>query len=77
MEAWDCEPQEILDEEPEERSKIFRMRKFEGLSTKEVADKMNINEKKVHYNISIVMEKMKEGLKNYLPMILLLLQLSL
>ena len=58
----------VLDGESEERSEIFRLRKFGGYSTKEVAEKLNINEKKVHYNMGVIMEKMAEVLKNYLTL---------
>ena len=64
----------VLDNENEERAKIFRMRKFDGMSTREVADELNINEKKVHYNISVVMEIMKEKLKGYIPVLLMMFQ---
>ncbi|MCH7535842.1 MAG: sigma-70 family RNA polymerase sigma factor, partial [Bacteroidetes bacterium] len=63
----------ILDAEPEIRAQIFRMRKFEGLSTKEVADKLNINEKRVHYNIGVMMDIMRIKLKDYLPLLLVVL----
>ena len=61
----------VLDKEQEDIRSIFTMIKFESRSPKEVAQKLNITERKVRYHIGILTDKMQEALKRFLPLLIL------
>jgi len=51
---------------PEQCRKTIILSRFEGLSNKEIADKMNISLKGVEYHITKALKMLKENLKDYL-----------
>ncbi|QIL37951.1 RNA polymerase sigma-70 factor [Pedobacter sp. HDW13] len=52
----------ITEELPERCREVFSMSRFEQLSNKEIAEKMNISEKTVEGHITAALKKMKEKL---------------
>ena len=51
---------------PEQRKKVFRMSRFEGLKYKEIAEQLNISPKTVENHMGMAMKFMREELKDYL-----------
>ncbi len=64
---------EILSKEDEQRQKIFRLNRFDGLTSKEIAEKIGMPVSTVKYHISMVMKKMQEQLAQYLTILLFIL----
>lgn len=58
---------------PSRCREIFIMNKFDGKKQKEIADELNISIKTVETQISIAYRKLREELKNCLPLLLFLL----
>ena len=71
------EIQEIIDaslESVSSQSKsIFEMSRYEQLSNKDIAAKMNLSVKSIEYHITKVLSLLRTNLKDYLPLILPLL----
>jgi RNA polymerase sigma-70 factor (family 1) len=59
----------ITEELPERCREIFSMSRFEQLSNKEIAGKMNISEKTVEGHITTAIKKLKEKLGNGNPLL--------
>ena len=57
---------------PERRRMIFEMSRFEGLKYAEIADKLKISIKTVEGQMSKALEFMRIKLKDYLPLIILM-----
>lgn len=62
---------EILDELPPKRRKIYELSRIEGLSYKEIAEKMNISEKTVETHIRLSLKTIKEALSKILVLLVL------
>ncbi len=62
---------------PEKVVKTFRMSRVEGLTYKEIAEKMNISVKMVEYYISIALKNFRSGLAHYTNALSLLLAIML
>lgn len=62
----------ILKEVPELSKNVFIASRFRGMTYKEIAEKYNVSERKVKREISKVLELMRIGLKDYLPLLLFL-----
>ena len=60
---------------PEGCSRIFRMSKYERLKYREIADALNISEKTVENQMGKALKLLRESLKDYLPVLLLLIYL--
>lgn len=56
-----------LDEVGDRSAEIFRMSRFDGLPSKDIAERMGIGEKAVEYHISKVLRLLRPRLKDYLP----------
>ncbi len=71
------EIQEIIDASLESVSsqskRIFGMSRYEQLSNKDIAAKMNLSVKSIEYHITKVLSLLRTNLKDYLPLILPLL----
>lgn len=71
------EIQEIIDASLESVSsqskRIFEMSRYEQLSNKDIAAKMNLSVKSIEYHITKVLSLLRTNLKDYLPLILPLL----
>lgn len=61
---------------PENLREVFILSRVERLSYKEIAERLNINIKAVDNRLSRTMKILREELKDYLPLLLLLLELS-
>ena len=58
---------------PEDYRKAFEMNRFEDLTYKEIADKLNISEKTIAYRISQAFKILRKELKDYLPFLIWIL----
>lgn len=52
-----------IDSLPEQAKKIFRMKRFDGMSYKEISNELNISENTIKKQISRSLQKIKEALK--------------
>ena len=80
-----CNPEEIFSAEiqeivsrvleslPERTRYIFNLSRNENLSHKEIADKLNISTKGVEFHITKALKLLREALKDYNPVIILML----
>lgn len=57
--------EKLVDELPERQKEVFRMSRMEGLSHREIAEKLEISEKTVEYHISQAIKIIKEKLKSF------------
>lgn len=55
---------ELINKLPERQKEIFILSRTEGLSHKEIAEKLGINTKTVEYHITLAVKHLKENLKN-------------
>jgi RNA polymerase sigma-70 factor (ECF subfamily) len=62
-----------IDKLPPERRKVFIMHRYEELKYKEIAEKLNISIKTVENQIGKALVFMRDELKDYLPLILLMI----
>ena len=82
-----CNPDKIFSQEilqiientlqrlPERTSKIFKMSRFDNLSHKEIAEKLNLSTKSIEYHISKTLGELRIHLKDFLTVILVLFSL--
>ncbi|MDD2438117.1 MAG: RNA polymerase sigma-70 factor [Massilibacteroides sp.] len=64
-----------IDALPEKCREIFMLSKLEGKKQKEIAQKLNISINTVETQMGIAYKKLREELKNYLPLLFFLLTL--
>lgn len=64
---------EALEKIPENYRKAFEMSRIEGLTHKEIAEKLNVSAQTVNYRLSKALELLKQELKDYLPIFLIML----
>jgi len=67
---------EVMMELPEQCRIIFQMSRFEGLKYAEIAEQLQISTKTVENQIGKALKIMREGLKEYLPMLMLFLDFN-
>lgn len=60
---------------PEQCRRIFKMSRFDGLKYKEIASELSISEKTVENQMGKALKILKGTLKNYYPLLLILLHL--
>ncbi|MCC9167910.1 RNA polymerase sigma factor [Pontibacter harenae] len=65
-----------LDKLPERQQLIFRMSRFEGLKSHEIADALNISQQTVHNNLHKSLTVLRAELKDYAPSLLFLTLLN-
>lgn len=65
-----------LESLPEKCQEVFRMSRFEQLSYKEIAEQLSISVKTVENHMGKALRLMREGLEDYLPLILITILLS-
>ncbi len=58
---------------PEQCAKIFKMSRFENLKYKEIADELNLSIKTIENQMGKALKILREQLKDYLPLLVLLL----
>lgn len=64
-----------IDSLPEKCREIFVLNKLEGIKQKEIAEKLNITVNTVETQMGIAYKKLREELKDYIPILLLFLSL--
>lgn len=64
---------QAIDELPEAYRQAFVMHRFQQLSHKEIASKLNVSHQTVNYRIGQAMKILRTRLKDYLPLLLLYL----
>jgi RNA polymerase sigma-70 factor (ECF subfamily) len=62
---------EALNKLPEEYRRAFEMNRFERLTHKEIAEKLNVSPQTVNYRIGQALKILRKELKDYLPLFLL------
>jgi len=63
---------QAIDHLPLERRKVFVMSRYDGLTYREIAEKLNISVKTVENQIGKALKTLKEELAEYLPLVILL-----
>ena len=76
MENMGQKIEEAVSRLPEQQQKVFRLRRFEGKKTKEVAEMMGLSVKTIEMHLSKATLHIRENLKEYLPSFLLFLLLK-
>ncbi len=76
MENMDRKIEEAVSQLPEQQQKAFRLKRFEGKKTKEIAEIMGLSVKTIEMHLSKATFHLRENLKNYLPSFLLFLFLK-
>ena len=64
---------QAIDELPESYRQAFVMHRFQQLSHKEIASKLNVSHQTVNYRIGQALKILRIRLKDYLPLLLLYL----
>lgn len=62
----------VIDELPAQCKLVFSMSRFEGKKYQEIADELGISKKAVEAHVSKALKVLREELKEYLPLLLLL-----
>ena len=65
--------EKVLGTLPERCREIFVMSKIEGKKQKEIAEELNVSVKTIESQMTIAYKKLREELKNHLPLLLFLL----
>lgn len=65
---------EAIKKLPEEYRNAFEMNRIEGLTHKEIAKQMNVSPQTINYRISQALKILRVELKDYLPILLFMLQ---
>lgn len=65
---------EAIKKLPEEYRNAFEMNRMEGLTHKEIAERMNVSPQTINYRIGQALKILRVELKDYLPILLFLLQ---
>ena len=60
---------ETLAEMPEDAREIFRLKKFEGKTYKEISKELGVSEFKIDHTLRRVLQRLSEALKDYGPQI--------
>jgi len=68
--------EEAVSQLPEQQQKAFRLKRFDGKKTKEVAEIMNLSVKTIEMHLSKATLNLRRNLKDYLPAFLLYLLLK-
>jgi RNA polymerase sigma-70 factor (ECF subfamily) len=76
MENMGQKIEEAVSRLPEQQQKVFRLRRFEGKKTKEVAEMMGLSVKTIEMHLSKATLHLRENLKEYLPSFMLFLLLK-
>ena len=76
MENMSRKIEEFVYKLPEQQQKVFRLRRFEGRNTKEVAELMGLSVKTIEMHLSKATLNLRQNLKEYLPSFLLFLLLK-
>ena len=64
---------DVLKRLPESYREAFEMSRFDGMTHKEIADLLNVSRQTVNYRLSKALEILREELKDYMPVLFLLL----
>jgi RNA polymerase sigma-70 factor (ECF subfamily) len=66
--------EQALKKLPEEYRRAFEMNRFEGLTHKEIAERLNVSPQTINYRIGHALKILRTELKDYLPLLLFLLE---
>jgi len=64
---------QVIKSLPEDYRKSFEMNRFEDLTYKEIAEKLDLSEKTIAYRISQALKILRKEMKDYLPFLLWIL----
>lgn len=64
-----------IDKLPEQRQKIFKLSRFDGLKYKEIAETMNLSVKTIEVQIGKALKTLRTELKQYINVILIILSI--
>ena len=67
--------QKSLEKLPPRSREIFEMSRFEGMKNQDIANKLELSKRTVELQISNALKQLREDLKEYLPLFLLMLLL--
>lgn len=76
MENMGTKIEEAVCRLPEQQQRVFRLRRFEGKKTREVAEIMGLSVKTIEMHLSKATLNLRQNLKEYLPTFLLFLLLK-
>lgn len=65
----------ILEEMPSTFREAFEMNRFQDMTYQQIADKLNVSPKTVDYRIQKALKILRKGLRDYLPLLSLFLQI--
>ncbi len=65
-----------LEDLPEKTRRIFQLSRNEGRSNREIAERMGISEKGVEYHMSKAIRTLRDSLKDYLPLWIIILLIN-
>ncbi len=68
--------QKSLEKLPPRSREIFEMSRFEGMKNQDIANKLELSKRTVELQISNALKQLREDLKEYLPLFLLMLLLK-
>lgn len=64
---------EAINKLPEEQRIVFEMSRLDGMTHKEIAEKLNVSIQTINYRISQSVKFLRKELKNYLPLLIYIL----
>jgi RNA polymerase sigma-70 factor (ECF subfamily) len=76
MENMDRRIEEAVSQLPEQQQKAFRLKRFEGRKTREIAELMGLSVKTIEMHLSKATHHLRISLKDYLPSFLLFIFLK-
>lgn len=56
----------VVSEMPEQRQRIYRMNREQGLSNEEIADRLGISKRSVENQVSLALKEIREAIAAYL-----------
>jgi RNA polymerase sigma-70 factor, ECF subfamily len=76
LENIDRKIEEAVNQLPGQQQKVFRLKRFEGKKTKEIAEIMGLSVKTIEMHLSNATLNLRQNLKDYLPAFLLFMFLK-
>lgn len=76
IENMDQKIEDAVSQLPEQQQKVFRLKRYEGKKTKEIAEVMGLSVKTIEMHLSKATLNLRRNLKDYLPTFLLFIFLK-